>query len=223
MTDNIYQRGKIYKIVTGQTDDIYVGSTTQYYLSNRLKEHRWCLTSWMKGNKTSYCTSYEIVKYPDAKIILLETYPCQSKDELRAREQHYISILPNCVNRCKAICTRDEHLERMRKWHHEHKEEVAKRAKVYREDNREYLLQKKSEYYHNNSTEINNKRRNEYVNKANELCAYQKKYRDENVEKVKARQTARIQCQDCGKEYTYSNKNKHIISKFHLSKVPQTI
>ena len=37
---NMYSRGKIYKIVSDCTDKIYIGSTCEKYLSNRLAGHR---------------------------------------------------------------------------------------------------------------------------------------------------------------------------------------
>lgn len=76
-----YQNGKIYKIVSAQTDKIYVGSTTKKYLSSRMAEHR----SLSKKTEKKQCTSNRITQYSDAKIVLLESYPCNSKDELLAR------------------------------------------------------------------------------------------------------------------------------------------
>lgn len=41
---------------------------------------------------------------PDYKIVLVEAFPCNSKDELRAREQHHIDLnKEQCVNRIKAF------------------------------------------------------------------------------------------------------------------------
>lgn len=83
-----YQNGKIYKIVSDKTDYIYIGSTAKKYLCQRLGNHKEDYKAWIKGKK-NYCTSFEVLKYGDAKIILIESYPCNSKDELRARENYY--------------------------------------------------------------------------------------------------------------------------------------
>ena len=96
-----YQSGKIYKIVSEQTDKVYVGSTKCSIIS-RLYEHTSAYNSWKKG-KSDYTTSYEIVQYNDAKIILLESYPCSNKDELRAREQFWINNTQRCVNKATAF------------------------------------------------------------------------------------------------------------------------
>ena len=49
-----YSLGKIYKIVSNQTDDIYIGSTSQNLLSVRLGKHRDEYKRWAEGNKIIY-------------------------------------------------------------------------------------------------------------------------------------------------------------------------
>ena len=100
-TENKYQRGKIYKIISNQTNDVYYGSTLEIKLTNRLSKHRQNYRSWLNG-KYAHVTSSEIVKYEDAKIILVENYPCNTKYELLAREQFYIDN-NICVNKQKTI------------------------------------------------------------------------------------------------------------------------
>ena len=97
-----YGNGKIYKII-GNVDDslIYVGSTTKKYLSQRMVAHKACYRLW-KANKTKHKSTATILfeKYglENCTIVLLENCKVTSKDELLAREQHYINSL-NCVNR----------------------------------------------------------------------------------------------------------------------------
>lgn len=84
-----YSKGKVYKIVSSQTDKVYIGSTTKEYLSQRMSKHRENYKSWLTG-KQHYISSYDIMEYNDADIILLENVNCKSIDELRARERFYI-------------------------------------------------------------------------------------------------------------------------------------
>jgi hypothetical protein len=49
-------------------------------------------------DESHYCTSFKIIKYPDAYIELLEQYPCNSREELNRREGSYIRKI-NCVNK----------------------------------------------------------------------------------------------------------------------------
>lgn len=78
-----YRNGKIYKITSSQTDLIYVGSTVEN-LSMRFAHHK----SNFKRN-ISDIISKEILKYCDAKIELIEAYPCNSKEELFKKETEY--------------------------------------------------------------------------------------------------------------------------------------
>lgn len=97
-----YQNGKIYKLVNDENDDIYVGSTTQI-LPKRLGDHKNKYKRHSNG-KSGYVTSFNILKYPSCKIILVENFPCNSKYELEARERYYIETL-KCVNKIKPAMT----------------------------------------------------------------------------------------------------------------------
>ncbi len=92
-------KGKIYKIISPQTKDIYVGSTIEHYLSRRMSKHRY------DGKR---CSSYLITKYNDSKIILIENYPCNDIHELRAREQYWIDKL-NPINKRKSKGNKKEY------------------------------------------------------------------------------------------------------------------
>ena len=81
-----YKNGKIYQILNNVNDDIYVGSTCQA-LSKRFYEHRSrCKTS---HNGKLYPVMREIGR-DNCYIELIETYPCNSKEELNAKEGYYI-------------------------------------------------------------------------------------------------------------------------------------
>jgi len=92
--------GKIYKIISDSTDKIYIGSTTKKKLSERLSQHRKDYRKWLKNpKKYDRITSFEILKYCDCRIVLIENYPCNNKDELRQREEFYRKeYINNCVN-----------------------------------------------------------------------------------------------------------------------------
>ncbi len=95
-----YQNTKIYKIESTKGDKIYIGSTTKQYLSQRMDTHRKDYKKWKNGNNKRI-TSYELFDeygVENCSIILLETFPCNSKDEAHAREAYYIRSLV-CVNK----------------------------------------------------------------------------------------------------------------------------
>jgi len=98
MTD--YQKTKIYKIESNQGDKVYVGSTAKEYLSQRFQQHKHAYKRWQQG-KCGKVMSYELFEEygpENCQIVLIESYPCNSKDEKNSREGHYIKEL-NCVNK----------------------------------------------------------------------------------------------------------------------------
>ena len=83
-----YQLGKIYKIVDLDSNKCYVGSTCEPILARRLAKHVGDYKQYLKG-KGRNITSYIILAMDDYDIVLLKTYPCNSKDELHARQRYY--------------------------------------------------------------------------------------------------------------------------------------
>jgi hypothetical protein len=91
-----YQQGKIYRLVCNTTGLVYVGSTCEPTLTRRLQKHKGDYKKFLDG-KNSNMTSFQILENNNYEIILIEVYPCNSKDELHQRERHYIETM-ECVN-----------------------------------------------------------------------------------------------------------------------------
>ena len=80
-----YQKGKIYKLTVDEDPSlVYYGSTTQQ-LCERLAQHK-----EKYKNGSIYYTSHELFKVGIPVITLIEKYPCDSKEELHARERFFI-------------------------------------------------------------------------------------------------------------------------------------
>jgi hypothetical protein len=153
---NKYQNGKIYKIVCNKTNLVYIGSTIQKYLSNRLKGHLYDFKTQRKNS-----TSFKVLESNDYYIELVELYSCNSKDELLVRERYYFDIF-ECVNKLKPKITIEEK-----------KEQHFKACKKYRENNRDNINEKYKEnnkkYYYLNKDIINKKRKELYKLKKEQL------------------------------------------------------
>ena len=91
------QTGYTYAVRSYQTDDIYIGSTLGT-LRQRLYKHKNDLKRYNNG-KFHYVTSYEIVKYDDAFIEMIDKYENVNKIELRKYEGETIRKTENCVNK----------------------------------------------------------------------------------------------------------------------------
>ena len=100
-----YANAKICKLVSNHTTEVYYGSTC-CSLANRKCEHISHYKSYLNGRR-AYTHSYKLLALGDIQIILVEAYPCNNKDELRARERYWIENNP-CVNRYVPGRMRDE-------------------------------------------------------------------------------------------------------------------
>ena len=119
-----YENSKIYKIVDNTNDNIYIGSTTKL-LCQRLAGHRTNYELY-KNKGLKYITSFKILENGDYDIVLLLNYPCNSKEELHAKERYYIETL-SCVN--KNIPGRSIK-ERMKLYYADNKEEISEKRRI---------------------------------------------------------------------------------------------
>jgi hypothetical protein len=85
-----YRKSKIYMITSKKNNKIYIGSTT-YPLEHRLLGHKDDYERWLNG-KHGYVSSYQLLLpgNGEKQIILLENYPCYTKEELHERETYWI-------------------------------------------------------------------------------------------------------------------------------------
>jgi len=90
------QNGKIYKITSNSTDKIYIGSTC-LPLERRLAIHKSGYKVFLNGKRRNV-SSFEIVKYEDCNIILIEEIQYETNNQLLDRERFYIETNNNCVN-----------------------------------------------------------------------------------------------------------------------------
>tara|TARA_R110000787_G_scaffold243602_1_gene349608 strand:- start:449 stop:991 length:543 start_codon:yes stop_codon:yes gene_type:complete len=141
-----YQNGKIYAIKSNSGDKLYVGSTTKDYLSKRMAEHRRAFTAWEKGNGKR-CMSHELFSQygvENCYIELIELFPCNTRDELATRENHYIRSLV-CVNKYLAINPLTKK-ERAAEYYEKRSEYVKRHVAEYREKNIEAVRRREAAY-----------------------------------------------------------------------------
>jgi len=209
MSENKYEKGKIYKIVSDQTEKIYIGSTCNT-LSARLSGHRNDYKSYLQ-QKQRYTTSFELIKLGDAKIILIEKYPCNDKDELRQREEHWRQLFQNdCVNKCSAfglsVEAKLKHRDIQKKWQSEHRDYLNEKQKKFRLNNVDKVKTYKKKYYENNKEKVSE---------------YKRKYNEAHKEELKIQKQKRCICCDCGESVQKCKLNRHKSSKKHLAKVAE--
>ena len=93
-----YSKSKIYLITCLVTDLKYVGATTMDSIFTRLLQHVYAYRTYANGRRVDYCRSFEIIKNNNFKIELLEECPCETQEELDAKERYYIESI-ECINK----------------------------------------------------------------------------------------------------------------------------
>jgi len=182
---NRYNNGKIYKLVSNETDKIYVGSTCKERLCQRLAKHKANYKDWIKDNNNGYISSYELFKLGNVEIVLLESINCNTKDELLKKEREYIDKYKDIlVNKQRPIITKEEEKERDKKYYEDNKEIILEVNKKYREEHKEQKQKQDKEYY------------------------------EKNKEKRKEREKETMNC-DCGSNFRKTDKLRHEKSLKH--------
>ncbi len=153
MSQSMYEKGKIYKIVDCGYNLCYYGSTCQE-LSNRMAGHRsdYAIYKRTKAHMTQSCLIFDEYGVENCKIELVELFPCAIKAELHKKEGEYIKNNP-CVNkfvpgrRMRAVDYRREYYE-------SHKEAMLEHNAKYRDEHLEQIKSKQKERYETNKERI---------------------------------------------------------------------
>ena len=173
-----YQNGKIYKLVSNISNDIYIGSTVNK-LSHRLNAHK---------NKANECVSKQLFANDAViQIILIESYPCNNKSELTAREHHYITTLV-CINKhipfvTDIIVVNGDQKEWHKAYYELHKVEIKSNNKAYKALHADEISVKNKEYYALHAAEIKAKSES----RADERAATQKVYYELHKDELAAK------------------------------------
>jgi len=171
-----YSKGKIYKVVSDQTDLCYVGSTTQK-LSTRLNNHK----QDVKRRET-YAVNKIISLGGNIKIELIEEYPCTNEDKLKLRERYYIENT-NCCNKILPISTEKE---RHRNYYLKNKEQILEKTKAYREQHMEQYKQNQTLWREKHKEEIKEYNKQYKANMTREQKDEKNRKERERVAKKKA-------------------------------------
>ena len=157
-----YKNGKIYKIESHLGDKVYIGSTTKQYLSQRMVAHRNDYKKW-RNNKSGYVRVYELFNeygIENCHITLIEIFPCNTRDELRAKEGFFIKSVA-CVN--KNIAGRnkkeynEEHKDQIKNWQKDFYDNHPNYSRDYYEANKEHYTELRNAYRTKNCESLNKK------------------------------------------------------------------
>jgi hypothetical protein len=196
-----YSKGQIYMIESASAELIYYGSTC-----TPLRKRLWCHKSKHKKyleTGTGYnMTAFQVLKHPDARILLVEDFPCANRKELCRQEGKWIRE-NKCVNKHISGRTIQEWNEDNKSYFKDYrkanKAKIQAREKKYREDNRAYKNALDKKYRENNKESIS----------ASKKISYEK-----NKEAINARRREKVVCQ-CGATITKAGMSRHKHSAKH--------
>ena len=193
---NRYENGKIYFITDLNYTKFYYGSTCES-LTRRFARHKYSFRRYVENDKTyrmGNTTSFNLFNefgISNCKIELVCLCPCNTKEELLAKEGQYIRE-NECVNKNIAGRTQQDYVN-------EHRDQIYERNRNYQRNNGDKISQTQHEKYIRNS---------EY---------YKQKARENHQEKkdqIHEKKNTVIIC-GCGKQTTNSNKRRHEKCQYH--------
>lgn len=131
--------GKVYKIYDNTNGNVYYGSTRQA-LSKRLQSHKTKYKQHLNDpERHKGMTVFQILKNDNYTISLVEEFTCQNREQLHARERHFIENF-NCVNKHIPLRTKKE-------YYVDNFEKIAEYKREYYNANREAVLAYKKEQF----------------------------------------------------------------------------
>jgi len=224
-----YLNGKIYKIESPLGEKIYIGSTTNKYLSQRMTSHKYKYRCWKNGEKEGRTRSFELFDeygLDNCIIVLIEVYPCNSKDELHAREGYYIKSM-KCCNKVIPGRTQQEYVmencdklnEYRKQYRITNKEMISNNSKQYRDKNQVTISEKKKLRYESNKDDYAAKHKAYYELHKDTILQKHKDYYEQHKDMLLQNIKQTFVC-ECGTELTLCNKARHLKSKKHLSIKP---
>ena len=197
---NKYSNGKIYKIWNDANNEVYIGSTFQP-LCKRMANHRTHATCESKY-KTKLYTMMRTLGFDLFHIELLESFPCNDKEELRKREGELIREFGTLNGRVENRTQQEYRVDK--------KERINAIQRIYAQENRERLSEYKKNWYEQNKEAVIKRVKANSEGKREQKHEYDQKRYEEKKEAL----SVKIECA-CGGCYTIMSKAKHLKTKLH--------
>ena len=160
-----YSKCLIYYITTG--DSIYVGSTCNF---NRRKcKHKQCIENPDDSayNRKVY---QKIRENGEWDMQVYEEFPCESKTQMRIREEEVRIELRADLNQQRCYTSPETRKEQKKKNYEENKEHITQRRRDrYKNETREKEIENSKKYYQENKEQKKEYMRKYYQDKKNKI------------------------------------------------------
>jgi len=185
-----YENSIIYKLCHQndlENNNIYIGSTTNF--RTRKNNHKFNCNN--ENNKKYNYPVYQFIRnngdWSEWKMIPIEKYPCNGKEELKIRERYYIEFFKSKLN--QIIPTRTH-----KQWYVDNKEKLQEyeknRPRLYNGEKSQY----DKKYYEANKEKILEKT---------------KQYSKANKDIISEKRKEKVVCDHCGSEIRKYDLNRH--------------
>lgn len=228
-----YSQTIIYKLCCNDTTitDIYIGHTTNF----NQRKHNHKTNCCNENSKNHNLNVYKFIRnyggWNNWSMIQLEEFNCNNSREAAIRERHWIDLLKPNLNCINPFASKEEKILQKKEWYEENKDEILEKAKTHYEENKEQKLEYQKQYAEEHKEEIAEKQK-EYREKNKDKLSDQKKeyrethkekavkenkeWREANKEKLKNQKAEIIDC-ECGNQYTFGNKHRHLQTGVHIN------
>jgi hypothetical protein len=227
-----YSETIIYKLCCKDTtiNQIYVGHTTNIHKRKHNHKSNCCNSNLKNYNLFVYNFIRENGGWDNWTMIQIEAYNCSNKREAAMRERYWIETLNAKLNCNMPIATKEEKEKQKQDWYEENKEQILEKAKENYEENKELILEKAKQYAQENKEKITeyqkqyaqenkqkiSEQKKEYRAEHKEEAAEKgKEWREANKTKIQEQKKQVIHC-ECGNNYTFGNKHRHLQCKTHI-------
>jgi len=228
-----YSHTIIYKICCKDIsiNDIYIGHTTNFIQRKNSHKTSCCNENDKKYNQYVYKFIRNNGGFDNWSMIQIEERNCKNKRDAEAIEHYWIETLASKLNSNKpyAMCKEEPQLYK-KCWYEEKKEEILEKAKENYQENKELILEKAKQYAQENKEKITeyqkqyaqenkqkiSEQKKEYRAEHKEEAAEKgKEWREANKTKIQEQKKQVIHC-ECGNNYTFGNKHRHLQCKTHI-------
>jgi len=212
-----YKKSVIYKLCCKDVSitDCYVGSTTSF---NKRKSAHKCVCNNVK-NKCHNLNVYQFIRdhgggWQNWDMIVVESFPCESKNELHTRERYWLESLNATLN--KRIPTRsgkewsEDNAEKLKKYRQTNCERHKETLRIWNEKNVEKIKEDKRIYQKKHSEKLKEYQRIYNKNNYESLNKKRREYQQNNSESISERRKEKIPCPHCDKMLRRDSMKKHI-------------
>ena len=228
-----YSQTIIYKLCCKDSsiEEIYIGHTTNFL--QRRNSHKICCNNLNNKNYNRYV--YHFIRnnggWDNWSMIQIEEKNCKDKREAESIEQYWIEKTCSKLNSNKpyTMCVEQPQIYK-KKWYEENKEHILEKAKEhylenkdqkieyqkqYAEEHKEEIVEKQKEYREKNKEKLSEQKKEYRGAHKEEASKAHKEWREANKEKLKTQRAEIVNC-ECGNQYTFGNKHRHLQSNVHI-------